>query len=347
MNAADAAAAEQAYLEGWRHFWHPVATVEELDAPRPDELGRQQPLGVQLAGQRLVLARLAGKLVALDGTCPHRGTGLHVGWLSDDGSRVVCRYHGAEWDAGGKLDCFPAFRVEGRQPPEWRLPSYEVAERHGLVWVSLVPDPKLPILDLPELRQAGFVRTPWRVQTWSAGVGRQIEAALDTYHFAFTHVGTIGDRDNPRAPEVKPEVVGDRLTFSYTIDQPANDGIAAEGREREGLLPVTYVMQATPNAVHLKKVSEAGSFIIYFAWCSVGPRSTRWYRLIVRDHHLGVPHDVYMDFEDRINAQDQYVVETMEPWFVSTDLEDELHVYPDRPTVGYRRWAASLGLRWV
>src|SRR6185312_14071475 len=90
-----------AYLAGWRRFFHPVATVEQLDAPRLDEQGRQQPLGVELLGQRLVLARLDGQLAALSGTCPHRGTGLHIGWLDATASSIVCRYHGAGWCADG------------------------------------------------------------------------------------------------------------------------------------------------------------------------------------------------------------------------------------------------------
>src|SRR5258708_31120578 len=73
---------DAAYLAGWRPFFHAVATVAELDAPRLDEFGRQQPLAVELLGQRLVLARLNGQLGALGGTCPHRRAGLHLGWIA-------------------------------------------------------------------------------------------------------------------------------------------------------------------------------------------------------------------------------------------------------------------------
>jgi phenylpropionate dioxygenase-like ring-hydroxylating dioxygenase large terminal subunit len=347
--AASAAEREEAYLAGWRRFFHPVATTAELDAPRLDEQGRQQPLGVEVLGERLVLARLDGRIAALSGTCPHRGTGLHIGWIDPDTCRVVCRYHGAGWCGDGTLGSFPAIEIEGRQLPNWRIPTYQTVEKYGLVWVCLEPDPLFPVLQLPELDQAGFVATPWREQTWQAGVGRMVEATLDTYHFAFTHVGTIGDPSNPRAPNTRTDVVDNRLTFSYTIDQPANETIVNVAHEgsAEGLRPVTYTLRAIPNVVHLRKDSAAGAFVIFFAYCPVGPRKTRWYRLVVRNHDLDVPHQVFQDLEDRINAQDQHVIETMRPWELSTDLDAELQVSMDRPTVGYRKWTAEMGIRFL
>ncbi|HEX6513920.1 MAG TPA: Rieske 2Fe-2S domain-containing protein [Chloroflexota bacterium] len=326
-----------------------MATVAELDAPRPDEQGRQQPLGVELLGERLALARLDDRVAALSGTCPHRGTGLHIGWIDPENRSVVCRYHGAGWCADGRLGSFPAIDVEGRQLPQWRIPTYRAQEKHGLVWVCLDPEPLAPVLDLPELDEPGFVSTPWREQTWRAGVGRMVEATLDTYHFAFTHTGTIGDPSNPRAPAVRTTIRDGKLTFSYTIEQPANETIVnvADEGELEGLRPVTYTLLASPNVVHLRKDSAAGAFVIFFAYCPVGPQKTRWYRLVVRNHDLDVPHDVFMDLEDRINTQDQYVIETMRPWELTTDLDAELQVYMDRPTVGYRKWTAEMGIRFL
>src|SRR5260370_14342445 len=99
---------DAAYLAGWRPFFHAVATVAEFNAPRLDEFGRQQPLPVELLGERLVLARLDGQVVALDGTCPHRGAGLHVGWVAEDALAVVCRYHRAEGCSGGKIRSCPS-----------------------------------------------------------------------------------------------------------------------------------------------------------------------------------------------------------------------------------------------
>jgi len=88
---------DERYVEALRPYYHAVATVQELDEVGVDEYGTQRVLGRELLGQRLVIARLDGDIVALNGTCPHRGADLGLGWLSDDGCAVVCRYHGFEW----------------------------------------------------------------------------------------------------------------------------------------------------------------------------------------------------------------------------------------------------------
>lgn len=338
---------ERAYMDGWRGFFHAVATVQELDMPRLDEQGRQRPLPVELLGERLVIARLDGKLVAMSGTCPHRGTGLGIGWISGDGCQVVCRYHGAGWRGDGALGSFPAVEIDGHALPKWTVPVYQAEEKYGLIWVCLAPEPRFPLFDIPEYDNPDYLATSWREQVWQAGVGRMVEATLDTYHFAFTHVGTIGDPNNPRAPEARTEVVNRHLTFGYSIDQPANEGTAAAEGDITGTVEVSYRMTAIPNVVHLRKSSGAGNFVIVFAYAPLGPARTKFFRLVLRDHNKNVPNDVFMDMEDRINEQNQHVVETMRPWELSTDLESELQVYMDRPTVGYRKWLAEMGVEYL
>ena len=56
----------------------------------------QRVLGAELLGERIVVAHLDGRVVAMHGTCPHRGSGLEIGWVSPDGLGVTCRYHGFE-----------------------------------------------------------------------------------------------------------------------------------------------------------------------------------------------------------------------------------------------------------
>jgi vanillate O-demethylase monooxygenase subunit len=336
---------DAAYLAGWRPFFHAVATVAELDAPRLDEFGRQQPLAAELLGQRLVLARLNGELVALDGTCPHRGAGLHIGWIADDRSALVCRYHGAEWCADGGLRSLPAMTAAGHQTPDWRIGHYPVQERFGLIWVCLEEQPRLPLLEFPEAEDPDFVHIPIAAETWNAGVGRMIEAALDTYHFAFTHRGTIGDPNDPRAPRPDVRNEGNVLCMEYAVEQPAHAGIVAEDRAITGTVTVRYRMTAAPNAVRLVKASAAGEYVIYLTSAPLGLRRSHWYRMVARNHDKATPAAVYTELEDAINRQDQMVVESMLPWQSPTDLDDERHVVMDRPTVAYRRWMSSLGSR--
>ena len=87
---------EQAYLAALRVFYHPVATLQELQEVGTDEHGMQRVLAKELLGERIVIARLQGEVVVMHGTCPHRGVALACGWINTACSAVVCRYHGFE-----------------------------------------------------------------------------------------------------------------------------------------------------------------------------------------------------------------------------------------------------------
>jgi vanillate O-demethylase monooxygenase subunit len=201
----------------------------------------------------------------------------------------------------------------------------------------------VPLLEFPEAEDAEFVQIPIAAETWHAGVGRMIEAALDTYHFAFTHRGTIGDPNDPRAPRPDVRLEGETLCIDYEVAQPVNPGIVTSERTISGSVNVRYRMTASPNAVRLVKHSAAGEYVIYLTSAPLGLRRSRWYRLVARNYDRDVPASVYTDLEDAINRQDQLVVESMLPWHSPTDLDDERHVVMDRPTVAYRRWMSSLG----
>ncbi|MGH9531781.1 MAG: Rieske 2Fe-2S domain-containing protein [Terriglobales bacterium] len=72
---------EHAYLAALREFYHPVATLQELEEVGIDERGMQRVLPKELLGERIVIARLQGAVVAMHGTCPHRGVALARGWV--------------------------------------------------------------------------------------------------------------------------------------------------------------------------------------------------------------------------------------------------------------------------
>ena len=70
-------------------------------------------------GKSLCLARVHGKLSAVENTCPHRQGPLHEGWL--EGNAVVCPWHAWAFDLEtglanpperARVDVFP-IRIEG------------------------------------------------------------------------------------------------------------------------------------------------------------------------------------------------------------------------------------------
>lgn len=66
---------------------------------------------VDVAGETVALANIAGKLYALNNTCAHEGGPLGEGVL--DGQAVICPWHAWEYDvATGKVVGNPAMGVE-------------------------------------------------------------------------------------------------------------------------------------------------------------------------------------------------------------------------------------------
>lgn len=83
---------------------------------------------VVVGGKDVMIANLDGTYTALDDTCTHAGASLSEGSL--DGSRVVCGWHGAEFDCStGKLSKFPVTIRD--------LQKYDVTVESGNVFVEV------------------------------------------------------------------------------------------------------------------------------------------------------------------------------------------------------------------
>lgn len=366
---------EQAYLAGLRAFYHPVATLRELDGVGLDEHGMGRVLGKELLGERIVIARLDGEVVALHGSCPHRGVALERGWVNPDASAVVCRYHGFEWGANGRLACIPALAAEGKALPRgevWRVQTFPTVVKYGLIWVCLEAEPRFPVLQAAPEGDPAFVALPIAEQIWQAGCGRIAEAFLDTYHFAFTHWGSLGDPARPEAPRATVSLHADHFAMEYESRQPnsraVNYGSEAarspviNGRTENGraegsshnpamqaaeFLVSRYQGWAAPNAIYLVKTTGSIRFGILAAICPLAPRLSKLYRILYADKDWQVDHRELYENQDRINAEDRHIVETARPWELATDLDAELQTYMDRPTVSYRKWLAGLGIEFM
>jgi phenylpropionate dioxygenase-like ring-hydroxylating dioxygenase large terminal subunit len=354
QRATTEAERERAYLASLRPFYHPVATRAALAEVGVNEHGQRRVLGAEVLGERIVLAELDGRVVALRGTCPHRGAGLHLGWLNADCSALVCRYHGFEWGAGGELHRLPAFEVEGRPLPSgpgWRVETYPTVEKYGLIWVCLEPEPRLPVLAAAPEGDPEYVTLPTVEQEWAAGCGRIVEAFMDTYHFPFTHWGSLGDPSQPAAPKAEVALHADYFYSQYTTVQPntraVNYDSAAAGDAAEAFLTSTYRMWAAPNAIYFLKMTGDIRFGVLAAVCPVGPKRARLFRVMYASRHWDADHAQLMRTQDAINAEDRLVVESAHPWELTTDLDAELQTAMDRPTVNYRRWLAGLGVQFM
>ncbi|HEV3144571.1 MAG TPA: non-heme iron oxygenase ferredoxin subunit [Gemmataceae bacterium] len=76
-----------------------IATLSEIQPVKGKQVG--------IAGRKIALFNIDGKVFAIDDTCPHRGGPLHEGTCAD--GEVCCPWHGARFDlATGSHRCPPA-----------------------------------------------------------------------------------------------------------------------------------------------------------------------------------------------------------------------------------------------
>jgi phenylpropionate dioxygenase-like ring-hydroxylating dioxygenase large terminal subunit len=161
-----------------RHYWQPVALVEELAGERP-----LKP--VSILGEELVLFRGEdGGYGLLERHCPHRGADLAFGRLEDGGLR--CTFHGWLFDATGRCRETPAEPPESRLCANVRQTAYPVEARNGLLFAYLGPGapPAMPSFDCFVAPEAytfafkGLIECNWL---------QALEVGIDPAHASFLH----------------------------------------------------------------------------------------------------------------------------------------------------------------
>ncbi|MFM8619198.1 MAG: Rieske 2Fe-2S domain-containing protein [Opitutaceae bacterium] len=301
------------------------------------DLSPRAPLAVRLLDQEVVLYRSGADLTAAADTCAHRGAPLSLGKVC--AGVITCPYHGYQYDRTGRCVLVPA-HPSAPIPPRLTLRRFAVAERHGLVWVSLDPAADAcAIPAFPESRDPRFQVIPVPPLDWMASAGRQVESFCDVAHFAFVHPVTFGAPD-PVVPayQVRPTPLGLEAEFTSAVGN-VSDPAAGAGiwRRRYNLtLPFTVHLEIT--------FPHGGRLAVFNAACPVSARRTRIFPLVARDFDHDRPAADTVAFQQRIYAEDQWIVERQNPEELPVDLDEEVHVRADRTSVEYRRQLARLGL---
>ena len=115
------------------NFWYPAEQASALG---------QKPVRVRMLGQNFVLFRdSAGVAHCLSNVCLHRCGSLGDGWVRND--RVVCPYHGWEFNGSGQCERIPSLGpVQPAITTRARVDAYPVQEKYGLVFVFLGDPPE-------------------------------------------------------------------------------------------------------------------------------------------------------------------------------------------------------------
>jgi phenylpropionate dioxygenase-like ring-hydroxylating dioxygenase large terminal subunit len=314
------------------HFWYPVAFSHELKAA---------PLAVTLLDKKLVVYRHSQGVTVAKNLCLHRGVPLSMGWM--DGDDLICKYHGFRYAPNGRCTETPA-HPGVVIPPKLCLETYPAVERYGLIWTCLDPNAEPLLPDFHEWDDPDYVRVlpdAWDIE---AAAGRQLEGFLDVAHFAWIHTGTFGDRNNTIVPryEVEPLPHGLRASYCSTVSNftPEMRHLAPKDFLWWRIFEVTLPFSARLTV----KFPEDGRLCILNACSPVSARLTKLFVPIARNFDKDYPAEAVRDFNHRVFAEDQEIVEAQCPEDLPIDLTEEVHIRADRTSIEYRRALGHLGL---
>ncbi len=312
-----------------REYWHPIAWAEEV---RDNEI-----FSFTLLDEDIVTCRLDGELVSFSDLCVHRGTPISLGTIEEN--RIVCCYHGWEYDSTGNCTRIPSIPDEHPIPKRACLTRYQVVERYGLIWVCMSDSPRAPLPECPLFEDPSYERVFRNRWIWYCGAARGTENFFDQAHFAFVHSGILGSPSNAGVEEA-------------TIDRDDETLYAKVNVSADKTHAVSHVRDYTiyrPFCIYQKKRESDDRIEAYMNVCTPnsGSKTTR-FMMIVRNFN---PEEGKEDtlsienFSDLVTFQDQVIVERQRPEELPLDLSEELHLKgPDAIAVAYRRFMKELGI---
>jgi phenylpropionate dioxygenase-like ring-hydroxylating dioxygenase large terminal subunit len=317
-----------------RRFWHPVSWASELGAT---------PRSTELLDELLVVWRRAdGTPVAMDRTCPHRGTSLALGSVHDD--CIVCPYHGWQFAADGACTSIPQLAGGSTIPARARTTTYRCEERHGLVWVAL-DAPVADIPDFPEWSDPAYRHVECPSYRWSTSAPRMVENFTDFGHLGWLHDGYLGTKSDM---VVAAHHVDDReqaLTYEVSMTVPnTNDEFAvtdlssAHGRQTN-----SYVL-TLPHAIHLRCTyhETGGHRTLFFVAQPHSATESTGFCFQSRDFDLDGADAPYAEFQDLLAEQDRPIVESQLPVELPLEPTAELQLPFDKVAIAYRRALSRL-----
>jgi len=306
-------------------------------AARSMELEHGKVMKVRVLGEEIVLWRENGSVHAWEDYCIHRGARLSQGWVVDN-CRLVCPYHGWEYDGSGRCVKIPA---HPHQPPPLKARAFplKATERYGFIWVS-IGDPPHDVPPFPEWDKAEFRKVHAGPYPYKANNLRAVENFLDVTHFPYVHGGLNGDPENP--DEIKDyEVTGGSSglrTSEIRVFQPYGD--------HRGI-PVNagYIFHCPrPGTAYFSKdTGEGNVFCTFLTTTPIDEDQCIVWLIVAINFGAELTDEQILARQDTVFAQDRRTVECQRPVRLPLDLGEELHIRSDRLQIEYRKWLKRLG----
>ncbi|BBE34175.1 aromatic ring-hydroxylating dioxygenase subunit alpha [Sphingosinicella microcystinivorans] len=166
-----------------RNCWYVAAWSDEV----PDE----GTFNRRILNDDILFARgNDGMLRAMRNRCPHRFAPLSLGERVDD--VIECAYHGLKFNLNGQCVLNP--HGGGQIPPNARVQTYPVVERHMLAWIWMGEPAKADPSTIPNLVgldpgrfaiNRGYMHTPANYEYMTDNI-------MDLGHIEFLHKGLLG-----------------------------------------------------------------------------------------------------------------------------------------------------------
>lgn len=182
-----------------RHYWQPVALVDEFNPELVPEMVKRPVKAVRLLGQDLVLFKNVNKPDGtssnsdwglMDRDCPHRGADLSFGRLESTpaGSALRCPFHGWQFDVNGQCIDTPAEPAGSKLCERIKQRNYPVIEKSGILFAWLGPEGSTP----PPFANFDCFTAPGTHTfafkgLWSCNWLQAFEVGIDPAHASFLH----------------------------------------------------------------------------------------------------------------------------------------------------------------
>ncbi|HRI71232.1 MAG TPA: aromatic ring-hydroxylating dioxygenase subunit alpha [Polyangium sp.] len=307
-------------FEGFARVWTPVTVAKKLE---------KKPLGVMLAGEKLVFFRNAeGQAQALIDRCPHRGVKLSLGRVTENGC-LECPFHAWQFDGCGKAVHIPLNPDAKRE--NYSAMTLPVREVGGVLWVytdvSGNPPPSEPLV--PDALTNDKLAHSFLEVEWNAHWTRAMENMLDSPHVPFLHATTIGRFVRPHLkPNSRMDIEWEDTDFGG-VTQSSIDGAHSSGAKLEFYKPNMMVLHIpVPNQTFRMHSFCVPSDRDKVRMMIIGARS--FARLSLLNYYFN-------STNAKIAEQDRAVVESSDPVVIPPAAQEQ-SVRTDRATLRFRKY---------
>lgn len=321
-------------LSGLRDYWYAVARVDRAGGG---------PSAVRLFGEEYVWWRPEGAdPVLVEAHCPHRGAHLAAGSVCGD--RLVCCYHGWEFDPTGACTRIPQLETGVPIPGKARLSTFPVVAAYGLWWACVGEPASAGPPGFHEADELG-----WRVrvdffETWRASALRILDNNLDQAHPAFVHQGTFGDPTRPLVARYRVEATpsGFRARVPQDVGGVGPQMGVADEAARFDRLQEVELLDPVHTRIRLRYEGRAPDYAFYGSATPIDDERSLYVRVsaLAGDEDTQ-PYAMFWDYSRRVTDEDRVVLETTSPDF-PLDPTSEVHLRCDKTTLEFRRLLGGL-----